>query len=226
MVDKNLAGNIMSNDLTGSVLTSLIVVLLIGVVTVLEKVLKLSKETTRKLVHIGAGHALFLMYAFIQSKYYAAGVMILFVVLNYVSLKSNLFATMETKERKTMGTVYYPIAMVFQILWLYDIDRAALGAGVLAMAWGDGCAAVFGSKYGKTKYRPQKSVEGSAAAFLFSFLSILIYFITYIGYDPLNAAKKSLLCAMATTFIEGLTQGDKDNLLVPLGVSALCHYLL
>jgi phytol kinase len=213
------------NDLYGAFLTTTLVVILIGIVTVLEKILRLSKETTRKMVHIGAGHALFIMYMFIQSKYYAAGVMILFVILNYISLKSNLFATMETKERKTFGTVYYPISMVLQILALYNIDKAALGAGVLAMAWGDGMAAVIGSKYGRTKFVGQKSIEGSVAAFFFSFLAIFLYFVLYIRMSVVVALTRSLLYGTVTAVIEGLTFGDLDNLLVPLSISTLAHFV-
>lgn len=48
------------NEWLGVLYTILGVLLLIAVVTGLEKALRLSKETSRKLIHIGVGHSLFI----------------------------------------------------------------------------------------------------------------------------------------------------------------------
>jgi phytol kinase len=215
------------NDITGTVLTTAGVFGLIAAVTVLEKALSLSKETTRKLVHIGAGHALFLMYAMIENKWYAAGVMVLFTILNYISLRSNMFAAMETKERQSFGTVYYPLAMVILIVIFYDVDKIAIAVGMMALAWGDGMAAAVGSKYGKNKYNiygQHRSFEGSAAALVFSLLAIVVVFLVYGHMTLFGAILRALPLATATAVIEGVSYGDLDNLFIPFSIAALSHF--
>jgi hypothetical protein len=72
---------------------------LIGVITVAEKVLGLSKETSRKLVHIAVGHIVLGEVVLVRAMTAAAAPLALFVVLNAVSLRFNTFSTMELKTR-------------------------------------------------------------------------------------------------------------------------------
>lgn len=217
------------HDWIGAILSILVVFLYIAVVTLIEKKLHLSQEATRKLIHIGVGHWIFLAFMWIDNKLIACVPLVLFIVLNYLSLKTKLFAAMETDERKSYGTVYYPIALLLLTLIFYDIDRVSLAVGVMALAWGDGMAAVIGRKYGKIRYRVfsnTRSIEGSFAMLIFSFLVITILLTTLGNYDLFVAAREAVILAFAAAILELITDRDFDNLTIPLGVAALCYYIL
>lgn len=216
------------NEWLGVLYTVLGVLVLIAVVTGLEKALGLSKETSRKLIHIGVGHSLFVAYAFIETAWIAAAPLLLFVFLNLLSMRNQMFAVMETQERQSYGTVYYPLALLILVLLSYD-NKLALTVGMLALAWGDGMAAVVGSQYGKHKYRifgEARSIEGSAAMFGFSFVTIAMALVMMGGLGLGAAVVNALVLAVVAAVIEALSYRDLDNLLIPLGVTGVCTLLL
>jgi len=216
------------NDWLGALITVLGVLLLLAVVTALEKMLGLSKETSRKLIHIGVGHSLFIAFVFIEEKWIAAAPLLLFVLLNLLSLRNQMFAVMETEERKSYGTVYYPLALLILTVLSYD-NKLTLTISMLALAWGDGMAAVVGSKFGKHKYRifgEPRSLEGSGAMLVFSFLTIGWALLTMGGASYSFAVINALGLAAVATILEALSYRDLDNLVVPLGVYGVCSLLL
>jgi phytol kinase len=99
--------------------------------------------------------------------------------------------------------------------------------GILVMAWGDGLAAVIGSKFGKHPYQilgNKKSIEGTTTMLLVSFIiSSLILLNTNIAWE--QQVGISLLVAIAATALESFAQFGIDNLLVPLGSAAIAFYL-
>jgi phytol kinase len=196
-----------------------------------ERAAGLGKEGSRKLVHIAVGHYQFVAFATIGDKYIAAAPMAVFVVLNAISLRTKLFAAIETEARASWGTLYYPLALAILTLALYDVDRVAIGVGVVALAWGDGMAAIVGNSFGRHKYRvwsQTRSFEGSAAMGLASFASIMVTLALMTGADVSAAAgslaRASAPLALAAALIEGTAWRDTDNLAVPLGVAALYHF--
>ncbi|HEX9262371.1 MAG TPA: phosphatidate cytidylyltransferase, partial [Candidatus Bathyarchaeia archaeon] len=105
-----------------------------------------------------------------------------------------------------------------------------IAAGILPMAYGDASAAMVGQKYGKTKYNffTKKSVEGSVAMFLVSFLSVeasLFFFSCFysLPFAPLTFA--TLAIALVVTVVEALSPKGFDNLAVPL-LGALMFLLI
>jgi phytol kinase len=99
---------------------------------------------------------------------------------------------------------------------------------MLALAWGDGMAAVVGSQYGKHKYRvfgETRSLEGSGAMLLFSFLTIGAALWVMGGMSIGVVLVNAFLLALAGTVIEALSYRDLDNLLVPFGVTGVFYLL-
>ena len=93
------------------------------------------------------------------------------------------------------------------------------------MGYGDGFAAIIGGKYGKNKFRVlgnQKSIEGSLAMFVFSFIVSLVILSIF---NPANVILLSLVLASVSTILEAYSPYGLDNLTVPLGTS-LVYYLL
>lgn len=81
-------------------------------------------------------------------------------------------------------------------------------AGILVAGVADAVAAVVGKRFGRTRYRGGKSVEGSAA-----FLAVVLPMAILVPGLPLGAA---IAVAVALTGVEALTLPVDDNLYLPL----------
>ena len=125
-----------------------------------------------------------------------------------------------TEEGHHLGLVYYSIS--YTLLALFFASKPyIIAAGILPMAYGDAFAAIIGEKYGKTRYRifTKKSLEGSAAMFLASFLSLevsLLYFSALYSLPLLGLSVVALCVALAVTLIEAVSPRGFDNITVPI----------
>jgi phytol kinase len=162
-----------------------------------------------------------------QDWYFAIIPPLSFVVLNYISYRQEIFKSVETGEKGNLGTVYFPISFAI-ILCLFWDSPHLLVASLMPMTWGDALAAILGRRYGQRKYTllgSTRSVEGSLAMFLFSWLST---FLALLLLPPL-AWQTSLLYSLAlaafATLVEALSPWHLDNLTVPL-LSAAVLYLM
>jgi dolichol kinase len=89
------------------------------------------------------------------------------------------------------------------------------------MAYGDASAAIIGEKYGKTHYYAftTKSLEGSAAMFTVSFLSLetSMLFFSQMYSLPIQTLKlATIVVASTVTIVEALSQRGFDNITVPI----------
>jgi phytol kinase len=194
-----------------------------------------STEFTRKLIHISVGMWAFGSVLLFENWYFAIVPPLSFVVLNYVSYRLELFRSVETGEKGNLGTVYFPISFAI-ILCLFWNRPSLLVASLMPMTWGDALAAILGRRYGQRKYTvlgSTRSVEGSLAMFLFSWLST---FLALLLLPPLGGVLSlskgwqtslfySLVVAVFATLIEALSPWHVDNLTVPL-LSAVLFYLI
>jgi len=212
-------------DIGGIVATIVFVFIVIGFAELMRRQLSLSANFTRKVVHVGVGNWIFL-WPFAFDHWYAILIPpALFVVLNYVSYRRELFKAMERKEKAGgLGTVYYaisltmiaPVAMVLGKTWV-------AAAAIILMAWADGLADPIGRKYGAHKYRisgSTKSVEGSLGFFLVGFLAVaatLTFFGAFMSLPTgFNIGIFSLAIAALGTLIEAVSPSGTDNLTVPI----------
>lgn len=223
----------MTKDLAGVLISICFVFVVILVSEILRKIGNYGNEFTRKFIHIGVAHWWIVAMYFIDVIQYALIPPILFVVLNYYSYKKNLFKSMERgKDTSDLGTVYFPISLIILIIltWkggLLGRDLRYIGAiGVLVMGYGDGFAAIIGKNYGKFKYRIMssvKSIEGSAAMFLFSFAVTALILGVHEGFS-FHILGISLAIALLASIIEAFTPLGMDNITVPI-VTSLSAYL-
>ncbi|MDY4799920.1 MAG: hypothetical protein SO157_11375, partial [Bullifex sp.] len=119
------------------------------------------------------------------------------------------------------GLIYFPITLLVLTLCFYRgiITSRAVITGVLAMGYGDGLAALIGSKLGKHKYSvfgATKSYEGSAVMILTVFVICLL-----LGYS----LPACLIIAVVSALLESVTPLGLDNLTVPI-LTALLGELL
>jgi phytol kinase len=194
------------------------------------------KEFSRKFVHIGVSCFYFIYADFLygQSIWIELALPVAFIAANlYIALSGKPKALASAlKGSNRLGTVYYPISLVFLIVCLRLLDIGMtiddFGAGVLVMGFGDGLAGLIGSMAGKNKipHLPgTKTWLGSAVMFFVSFLVILL---VYEGSLAFLSSKIWLyvLCALISTVIEAFTPKGLDNLTVPILTAFVCMLVL
>jgi dolichol kinase len=134
-------------------------------------------DLTRKIVHVGVGFWALPTALLFDSPWWAVLCPAVFIVLNALSYRLRLMEVIEEEGRGSPGTIYFPVAFVALILVFWPLGaRAAMVAGLFAMAFGDAAASVVGRRWGRRRYRAAggtKSWEGTAAMFGVSFAAIL-----------------------------------------------------
>eukprot|EP00013_Stygamoeba_regulata_P006610 CAMPEP_0177641408 /NCGR_PEP_ID=MMETSP0447-20121125/7048_1 /TAXON_ID=0 /ORGANISM="Stygamoeba regulata, Strain BSH-02190019" /LENGTH=146 /DNA_ID=CAMNT_0019143519 /DNA_START=266 /DNA_END=706 /DNA_ORIENTATION=- len=133
-----------------------------------------------------------------------------------------------------LGPTFFVLVMVVVGTCFF---RTQLGILIMcALGWGDGVAPFVGVKFGGAISRAlggttapdrwcingQKSLEGSIAFFLASFLAAC-FFSTWLSIPiaPMLALKVSLIAAIS----EAISPSDADNIVIPLVVAGSFHLL-
>lgn len=205
-----------------------------------EKLFSFSGKSSRKLLHIMIGNLPFIIPFFslnvfpLNFPFFVAAPFVIVTLLaspySPISLSGRLKGLIGiTEEGHHLGLVYY--AFSYTLLALFFASRPyIIAAGILPMAYGDASAAIVGEKYGKTEYQvfAKKSLEGSAAMFLASFLSLeaSLFFFVYLYSLPILALTLAALgAALTVTLAEALSPLGFDNITVPI-LGALVFLLL
>jgi len=217
----------MKSDWLALVISYVYVFAVIGVGEGLRKWRGYSTEFTRKLIHISVGMWAFGTVLLFEHWYFAIIPPLSFVVLNYISYRGEIFKSVELGEKGNLGTVYFPISFAI-ILCLFWERPSLLVASLMPMTWGDALAAILGRRYGQRKYTilgSSRSVEGSLAMFLFSWLSTFVALLLLPPLGWQTSLLYSLAVAVVATLVEALSPWHIDNLTVPL-LSAALLYLM
>ncbi len=217
----------MHSNLIGIFLSFLFIFGLNGIATIGQRQALLSKEGTKKLVHIGVSHWWLIAMVFFDGAVWAAVIPACFVLLNYLSYRKHLFSAMERDSGKgNLGTVYYPMSLLILALVSFGPLEPHFGAlGIFIMGYGDGLAAVVDERFGRIRFsvgKNTKTLEGTATMLVVSLLISAGFFALF---DRSGILAKSLSMALIATALEGFSPGGLDHLTVPLGVS-LAYYLL
>lgn len=208
-------------------------VLFIGIVMLSGKLFeKAGKEASRKFIHIMLSNWWIIAMVFFDNVFSAALLPAIFVIINYVSFKTDLIKVMErdegTENKDSLGTVYYAISLlILSIITFGPIQNPIIGlCGILVMGYGDGLAAVIGQSV-KSKefivFGNKKSIAGCITMFVISCI-ILSGFLYY------NMSEfwclKAFVIAGLITLIETISIKGTDNITVPLLTSLLAFLML
>ena len=212
------------NNLLGIVLSFVFVFMTIGISTVLNKKAILDDEGSRKFIHIAVSNWWVLAMLTFDDPLWASFVPLMFVFINYLSMKKRVFTAMERKSGKQeWGTVYYAISLLILAYVTFAADLAYIGGiGILIMGYGDGFAALIGTRYGKHRLWFGKSIEGASVVLGFGILIAGIFF--YI-YSPNLWLMKSLVVGIVAMVVELFSPNGFDNLSLPLTVSLVSFIL-
>ncbi|MBN2008330.1 hypothetical protein JW960_03170 [candidate division KSB1 bacterium] len=217
----------MNLEIMGILLSFAFVFLLILCATIVQKMLKLSSEFSRKIIHIAVGNWVLLAYYFFSNWLMASIVPAAFIVINYLSYRYKIFKAMELDD-KNPGTVYYSISLtILTVLTFYFSPVLTLPyLGIMAMVWGDGFAAVIGRKYPIKILRGVKSLGGMLAFIIFTFAASVVYLILIRPQDDVGFMLATAgTIATGGSVIELYSMKNIDNLTVPLGIGIVLGFL-
>lgn len=191
------------------------------------------KDTSRKFVHAAMGLVV-LFIPFFDHKWIALVPPVVFTGVNLIDLYWGVFSQIQGEDRGNVGTVLYPVSYVILIAVFHGTKWWGLAVlGILTMAFGDAAASTIGRHFGKTRYYVNgepRSIAGSTAMFVLTFLISLIVFAVYgshlgIRVETGTLLSLSFLMAGFATIIEALSIKGSDNLTVPV-LTALAGWLL
>lgn len=219
----------MTQNYYGIIVSLVLIILVIGISTVLQKQNLLSEEGTRKFVHISVSNYWLVAMYFFSNSWWASLVPLLFIIINYLSYRYSFISAMERSdlEKASLGTVYYPISLTILSLFTFShFSSPYVGAiGILSMGYGDGLAGIIGSQWGKKKLsliNRQKTVLGTFTMFVVTFVVIASILIFVKREHSLLIA---LFLAVVGTLIELISPNGTDNLTLPLGLAFIYQLL-
>lgn len=214
-------------NILGIILSFVFVFVVLGISMFLSKKKILKEEGTRKFVHISVSNWWFFVLFMFDNICFAIVPPIIFIILNYVSYRKNIFKSMERSDANSLGTVYFPIALLISVITSFTFSNPFIGGiAIFILGFGDGFAAVIGKQFKSKKIFKDKSLLGSFTMLVISF--IITFIITLFGLkQPLIVALiAALVISVVATAIELFTLKGLDNLTVPIVVIGLMHLIL
>jgi phytol kinase len=194
------------------------------------------REWSRKLVHMGTGPVVLLAWALQIERGIAVPVAAAVTVLTALNHRFRLLPAVEDVGRPSYGTVAYGASITLLLALFWPAQPAAVAAGVLVMAVGDGLAGLLGPLVRSPSWSlwgQRKSLVGTGAMAIASaaVLSVLWFLQGPAGAVsglagwaaagvPQAAAAILVLTALAVG-LEQLSAYGLDNLSVPLVVGLL-----
>ncbi|MEX2442835.1 MAG: DUF92 domain-containing protein [Alkalispirochaeta sp.] len=163
------------NQWTGLGISYVFIFAVIAVAQVLLRTRVLGAAATRKVVHIGVAHWWIIAMLFIDDLLVALIGPVSFILINWYSYRTHVFAAMEYSEpRKNLGTVYFPAALtaLVALTWSGLFPQWYGLMAILVLGWGDGTASLVGEWLGARSPQGRfvvpggtKSIGGTAAMF-------------------------------------------------------------
>ena len=183
------------------------------------------REWSRKLVHIGTGAVVPIAWVFGIGQAIAvpaAGAITVLAALNH---RIRVLPAIEDVDRHSYGTIAYG-ASITALLWLYWPQQpAAVAAGVLVMALGDGLAGLIGPlvpSFSWSIWQQRKSLVGTGAMASASLAVLLSLRAVAVAQNmPAPAALALVGIAAAAVLLEQLAVVGLDNFTVPVAVGWL-----
>ena len=196
-----------------------------GIAVIYKKFRPNNKELLRKIIHIGIGPLVIIAKYLGISQFFAGYftfLISLLIVTNYIY---KLFPIIEDVERKSYGTFFYCISLLFLIILFWDKDPYSLMAGFLIMTFGDGLAGLIGKNFTSKDWRilnQKKSLLGTTTMFISSL--IVLISVGLFGNFSINGI--FIFIALLATILEQISFYGIDNFTVPIITSIFFNILI
>ncbi len=209
----------MNTNLLATIYSFIYILAIIAVAFVLYRFTKIGSEGVRKFIHILVSGWVLILVNCYDSLAWAVIGPVTFIFLNAAFVYSGFSKYLGMGNRKRdNGLIYYPFSILVLVIMMYNglADERIVISSVLMMGFGDGLAALIGSRFGRHGYSfigGKKSLEGTLTMFAVSLTILLAVY-------PEGPWYVSLLVAIFATLLENITPLGFDNISVPL-LSAL-----
>ena len=184
------------------------------------------RELSRKIVHIGTGAVVPLAWWFAIPAAIALPFAAIVTLATAINQQWRLIPAVEDVDRDSYGTTAYGMSITTLLLLFWEQQPAAVCAGVLVMACGDGLAGLVGRSVASPRWSvlgQTKSLVGTTTMLAVSF-GVLLALAATTG--PVVHGSTALLLAAVATGLEQISPAGIDNLSVPLTVGCLWATLL
>lgn len=225
----------MAAFLHGALMLLVYFVLAASAALICRIVIRIPDEVFRKILHcILLGSLIVFVFCFDQWWHGAVGAVI-FAVIVYPILaclerfKAYSKLTTERKQgelKESLLLVFGMFALVIAVCWGWLGDRYLVLASIYAWGFGDAAAALVGKTWGRHKIRLRhadmhKSVEGSAAMFVVSLLSVAVILICRGHLNAAGYVVIPVVTAAVSTLAELCSKDGRDTVICPLSAMAV-----
>ena len=186
---------------------------------------KMSKEDSRKLLHIMVGNVVFFL-PFFSTWIIAVLVPAFFILGNYLM---SPHSPVEMLRMKTFeaghvnGTIFYAISLTILVAVFFN-NLQLLFASFLPLAYGDGLAAAVGVRATTGIFQGvggKKSVNGTIALFVGSVMSVYLGLLVF----SVNSILLALIVGILAVILELTSPRGLDNLVIPLGLAVILIFI-
>ena len=200
---------------------------------ILQRRRELDPEIARKLFHMGGGVLAVSLPWLFQENWpvlLLTGVTIgTFVALRGIpALARGLGQVLHAVSRRSHGEFYFPLGVCVVFL-LAGSATVPYVVSILVVSVADSSAALIGAAYGRHHFRGArggKTVEGSAAFFLASFLCVHVPLLLWTDTGGAESLLIGLNLALILMLAEAVARRGTDNLLLPVLTLVLLNVFL
>lgn len=180
---------------------------------------KVRAEITRKIVHVFTGVFTLLFPPMIQNHWLVLVLCGSFLIILLASWPLKLLPSINAVDRKTNGSILYPIIVYSCYLFYQSYDSLVIYyIPILILALCDPIAALIGKNMHwkpYTTFGHKKTVSGSLAFLISALILSIILLITIEHHSYSTAIILGSIIAIATTIAEAISHGGYDNLSIP-----------
>lgn len=183
--------------------------------------LRIKVEITRKFIHLGTGMLSLLFPILLKNHWLVLLLCSSFLVLLVLSKRFHLLPSINSIDRISYGSLWYPVSVYLCYLAFEckDFNIAFYYIPILILAISDPFAAIAGKHLpsGKIGFRVnQKTRIGSGTFFITaSIISFLTLYFLWSDAGHINIILSSLIIAAVTTTVELFTGQGHDNITIP-----------
>ena len=195
-----------------------------------RKIIKIPDELFRKILHFILLTSLF-VFVFAYSTWWISALTciciiaiaypILFFFERFKTYSETVTERKKGELRSSLIIVFVMFATVISVCWGGFGEKILALAVIYSWGYGDAFAALVGTKYGKHKIYKKKSLEGTLAMLITSFISVLVILLAY----NLIPWYGSLICAFAVSaavsLVELYTPDGLDTITCPFASMAV-----
>jgi len=226
----------MNQDILYSLILATSFLGLFSLAEILYHYFKVKVELTRKLVHFGTGILSLLFPILLSNHWFVLALCLSFAVILITSLKFDLLKSINAIDRKSYGSLCYPLAVYscFLIQSWYGEQSNFYGGyliyylPLLILAISDPMAALVGKRWSWKPFKVgngTKTVAGTLAFFGTAFvISICAFYAFQISLSLDLLLLSCFLISIVTGLSEAVSRNGFDNLFIPLtgAISVYC----